>query len=48
MKEGFDVGLEMSGNPAAFRDMIANMCHGGEDRDARAFRRRKSRSTGTR
>lgn len=29
MKEGFDVGLEMSGNPAAFRDMIANMCHGG-------------------
>jgi threonine 3-dehydrogenase len=30
MKEGFDVGLEMSGNPAAFRDMIANMCHGGK------------------
>ncbi len=29
MKEGFDVGLEMSGNPAAFSDMIANMCHGG-------------------
>jgi threonine 3-dehydrogenase len=29
MSEGFDVGLEMSGNPAAFRDMIANMCHGG-------------------
>jgi threonine 3-dehydrogenase len=29
MKEGFDVGLEMSGNPAAFRDMLANMCHGG-------------------
>src|SRR5213079_3393691 len=28
MKEGFDVGLEMSGNPAAFRDMIDNMCHG--------------------
>ena len=25
MKEGFDVGLEMSGNPAAFRDMLANM-----------------------
>ena len=22
MKEGFDVGLEMSGNPAAFRDML--------------------------
>lgn len=29
MKEGFDVGLEMSGNPAAFKDMIANMAHGG-------------------
>ncbi len=29
MKEGFDVGLEMSGNEAAFKDMIANMCHGG-------------------
>jgi threonine 3-dehydrogenase len=30
MKEGFDVGLEMSGNPAAFRDMIDNLCHGGK------------------
>ncbi len=30
MKEGFDVGLEMSGNPAAFRDMIGNMAHGGK------------------
>src|ERR1044071_3132093 len=30
MLEGFDVGLEMSGNPAAFRDMIDNMCHGGK------------------
>jgi threonine 3-dehydrogenase len=30
MQEGFDVGLEMSGSPAAFRDMIANMCHGGK------------------
>jgi len=30
MKEGFDVGLEMSGNPAALRDMIDNMCHGGK------------------
>jgi threonine 3-dehydrogenase len=30
MKEGFDVGLEMSGNAQAFRDMIANMCHGGK------------------
>jgi threonine 3-dehydrogenase len=29
MKEGFDVGLEMSGSPAAFRDMIDAMCHGG-------------------
>ncbi|MDP7277250.1 MAG: L-threonine 3-dehydrogenase [Planctomycetaceae bacterium] len=29
MKEGFDVGLEMSGHPAALEDMIANMCHGG-------------------
>jgi threonine 3-dehydrogenase len=30
MMEGFDVGLEMSGNPAAFNDMLANMCHGGK------------------
>ncbi|MHB1078533.1 MAG: L-threonine 3-dehydrogenase [Prosthecobacter sp.] len=30
MKEGFDVGLEMSGNAAAFRSMIDNMCHGGK------------------
>jgi threonine 3-dehydrogenase len=30
MVEGFDVGLEMSGNPDAFRDMLANMCHGGK------------------
>ncbi len=30
MKEGFDVGLEMSGNAAALRDMIRNMCHGGK------------------
>lgn len=29
MKEGFDVGLEMSGNPQAFRDMLDNMAHGG-------------------
>ncbi|MEN6457418.1 MAG: L-threonine 3-dehydrogenase [Thermoguttaceae bacterium] len=29
MKEGFDIGLEMSGNAAAFRGMLANMCHGG-------------------
>ncbi|MCW3061109.1 MAG: L-threonine 3-dehydrogenase [Capsulimonas sp.] len=30
MTEGFDVGLEMSGNPAAMQDMIGNMCHGGK------------------
>jgi threonine 3-dehydrogenase len=30
MKEGFDVGLEMSGSPAALRDMLAAMCHGGK------------------
>ena len=30
MKEGFDVGLEMSGNPNAFRDMLDNMAHGGK------------------
>jgi threonine 3-dehydrogenase len=30
MKEGFDVGLEMSGNPSAFREMLANMCHGAK------------------
>jgi threonine 3-dehydrogenase len=30
MAEGFDVGLEMSGNPLALRDMIANMSHGGK------------------
>ncbi|MBB3231504.1 L-threonine 3-dehydrogenase [Halomonas stenophila] len=29
MTEGFDVGLEMSGSPVAFQDMLANMCHGG-------------------
>jgi len=28
MTEGFDVGLEMSGNQAAFRDMLSNMSHG--------------------
>ncbi|MEI9866463.1 MAG: L-threonine 3-dehydrogenase [Limisphaerales bacterium] len=30
MKEGFDVGLEMSGNASAFHDMIENMAHGGK------------------
>lgn len=29
MKEGFDVGLEMSGNKYAFNEMIDNMTHGG-------------------
>ncbi|MCX6617099.1 MAG: L-threonine 3-dehydrogenase, partial [Acidobacteria bacterium] len=28
MREGFDVGLEMSGNASAFREMLANMSHG--------------------
>ena len=30
MKEGFDVGLEMSGSPAAFCEMLENMSHGGK------------------
>jgi threonine 3-dehydrogenase len=30
MTEGFDVGLEMSGSSAAFREMLTNMCHGGK------------------
>lgn len=30
MTEGFDIGLEMSGNPSAFRQMLANMSHGGK------------------
>lgn len=29
MREGFDVGLEMSGSPAALAEMIANLNHGG-------------------
>ena len=29
MSNGFDVGLEMSGNPAAFNSMLGNMYHGG-------------------
>jgi threonine 3-dehydrogenase len=29
MTEGFDVGLEMSGNPDALRSMLATMRHGG-------------------
>ena len=30
MTEGFDVGLEMSGNPRAFRDMLGSMSHGAK------------------
>jgi threonine 3-dehydrogenase len=30
MSEGFDVGLEMSGVPVAFRDMLDKMNHGGK------------------
>ncbi len=30
MKEGFDIGLEMSGNPKALQELLANMCHGGK------------------
>ncbi len=30
MKEGFDVGMEMSGSPDAFRTMLENMAHGGK------------------
>ena len=30
MSEGFDVGLEMSGVPVAFRDMLNKMNHGGK------------------
>jgi len=29
MEEGFDVGLEMSGNPSAFRELLKAMHHGG-------------------
>jgi threonine 3-dehydrogenase len=29
MREGFDIGLEMSGHPTALPDMISNMNHGG-------------------
>ena len=29
MEEGFDVGMEMSGNPTAFRDLLRTMHHGG-------------------
>ena len=30
MQEGFDVGLEMSGNPQALESMIGALCHGGK------------------
>ena len=30
MKEGFDVGFEMSGSPDAFKSMLKNMFHGGK------------------
>ncbi|MEM7146366.1 MAG: L-threonine 3-dehydrogenase [Verrucomicrobiota bacterium] len=30
MEEGFDVGLEMSGHPSAFKSMLGNLCHGGK------------------
>src|SRR5271170_818159 len=30
MTEGFDIGLEMSGNSAAFNSMLKNMNHGGK------------------
>ena len=30
MKEGFDVAMEMSGNPAALNSILDNMCHGGK------------------
>lgn len=30
MKEGFDIGLEMSGNTEALKSMLSVMCHGGK------------------
>jgi threonine 3-dehydrogenase len=30
MREGFDIGLEMSGKPTALREMLASMTHGGK------------------
>jgi len=30
MREGFDVGMEMSGKPAALREMLTSMTHGGK------------------
>ena len=47
MSEGFDVGMEMSGNPAAFRAMLDNMCHGGRIA-LLGIQPATARSTGTR
>jgi threonine 3-dehydrogenase len=30
MREGFDIGLEMSGKPAALQEMLSSMTHGGK------------------
>lgn len=30
MKEGFDVAMEMSGNPSAFNSILKNTCHGAK------------------
>ena len=30
MREGFDIGMEMSGKPAALREMLSSMTHGGK------------------
>ena len=48
MQEGFDVGLEMSGNAAAFRDMLRDHAPRRQRRDPRHSARRDRRSTGTR
>ena len=41
MKEGFDVALEMSGNPKAFADILPNMFHGGKIALARHHARQR-------
>jgi threonine 3-dehydrogenase len=48
MREGFDVGLEMSGSAQAFRDMIDGDEQRRQDRDPRHRAGQASRSTGTR
>ena len=45
MTEGFDVGMEMSGAAAGFRDMVENMKHGGKIA-VLDFRDRMLQSTG--